>query len=354
VFFRNQDGEIVELFTKQGDNTGWQANNLTTAAGGPKAASGPDAYYWTDTKTVHVFYRGTDDVIHEFYRRANEQWRRNDLTVAGAPKAAGEPAGYVEEGNKTQHVIYRTGEGGLVELYSKQGDAAGWRLRDLTMETKAPKAAGDPDAFYWRDTKSQHVLYRGSDDTIQELYLDPEGHWQHNDLTAASKAPKAAGNPTGYVEEGNRTEHVVYRTDSGDVVELFAKYKEKQWTMKDLSKEANAPKAAGDPTGYRLKESSLRGITTQHVIFRGEDGDIHELFMGGPENKWTHNDVTAAAKGPKAAGDPAAFVLEANRTQHVVYRTEDHKLFELYNVPEGPHHGWHANDLTAAAKVKTP
>jgi hypothetical protein len=354
VFYRNHDGEIIELFTKQGDTAGWRANNLTTLAGGPKAASGPDAYYWNDTKSLHVFYRGTDDGLHELYRQENGQWKHNDLTVAGAPKAAGEPAGYVEEGNKTQHVIYRTAEGGLAELYSKQGDAAGWRVRDLTAETKAAKAAGDPDAFYWRDTKSQHVVYRGEDDDVHELYLDPEGHWQSGDLSKTANAPKAVGSPTAYVEEPNKTEHVVFRTDAGDVVELHAKYKENQWAMKDLTKEANAPKAAGDPTAYRLRESRLRGITTQHVVYRGEDGDLHELYLGGPENRWTHNDVTAAAKGaPKAASDPVGYVVEANRTQHLVYRTTDGKVFELYNVPDGADRGWHVNDLSAAAHVPT-
>jgi catechol 2,3-dioxygenase-like lactoylglutathione lyase family enzyme len=305
---------------------------------------------------MHVFYRGTDDGIHELFRTADGKWVHNDVTaMAKAPKAAGDPSGYAEEGNKTQHVIYRTGEGGLVEMFSKQGDAAGWRMRDLTMEVKAPKAAGDPNAFYWRGTKSQHVLYRSEDDGIQELFLDPEGHWQHNDLTAITKAPKAAGNPFGYVEEGNKTEHVVFRTEAGAIVELFAKYRETNaWHMDDLSKVANAPKAAGDPTGYSLNESTLRGITTQHVFFRGEDGNVHELYQGGPEKKWAHNDVTAEAKGPKAVTDPATYALEANRTQHVVYRTEDHKVFELYNIPDGPMHGWHANDLSAAAHVPAP
>ena len=353
VFFRNHENKhIVELFTKFGDAAGWHMNDLTAEANAPEAAGGPDAYYWTDNKTAHVFYRGTDDGIHELFRTSDSKWGHNDVTTAAkAPKAAGDPVGYAEEGNKTQHVVYRTGEGGLVELYSKQGEAAGWRMRDLTMETKAPKAAGDPDGFYWRGNKSQHVLYRGSDDSIQELFLDPNGNWQHNDLTAVAKAPKAAGNPTAYVEEGNKTEHIVYRTESGDIVELYAKYKETKWEMKDLSKEANAPKAAGDPSGYRLKESSLRGITTQHVIYRGEDGDIHEVFLGGPENKWQHNDVTAEAKGPKAMTDPVGYVLEANRTQHVVYRAENHNIVELYNVPEGANRGWHTNDLTVAAHV---
>jgi hypothetical protein len=348
VFYRNHDGGIVELFTKLGDNAGWRANDISTEAGAPPAASGPDAYFWNDTKTSHVVYRGIDDGIHELYRAANGKWAHNDLTnLTKAPKAAGEPAGYAEEGNKTQHVIFRTADGDLFELFSKYGENSGWRGRDLTKEANAGKAAGSPDAFYWPGTRSQHVFYRGGDDNIHELFMEPNGTWQHNTVTGNIKAPKAASDPTVYLENTNNTEHVVYRTAEGDIIQLYAKYKATDgWHEQDLTKEANAPKAAGDPNGYRLREGALRGIVTQHVVYRSEDGDVHELFLGGPENKWTHNDLTKAANAPKAASDPAGFVFEANRTQHVVFETTDGTIYELYNVPDGPQRGWHGNPLT--------
>jgi hypothetical protein len=357
IFFKNHDGDIVELYTKQGDNAGWRRADLTMETGAPKAASGPDAYYWGDTKTSHVFYRGSDDGIHELYRGADGRWAHNDLTrTPNVPKAAGEPAGYTEEGNKTQHVIFRTAEGDLCELSSKYGEAAGWKARDLTKETNAPKAAGSPDAFYWRFTKSQHVVYRGTDDGIHELFLDPSGNWKHTDLTAGGKAPKAAGDPKAYVEDRNITEHVCYRTAEGDIVQLYAKYKTTDgWHVRDVTREANAPKAAGDPSGYRLTESSLRGVVTQHIVYRGDDGGIHEMFLGGAENRWSHNDLSkAAANTPRAESDPVGFVFEANRTQHVVFQVGDDKIYELYNVPDGANRGWHGNELMAGPSRRTP
>jgi hypothetical protein len=163
VFFTNHDGAIIELYTRLGDNRGWQWSNLTEKSGGPKAASGPDAYHWADTKTSHVVYRGTDDGIYEMYTRPEGTWAHNNLSeMTKAPKAAGEPAAYTEEGNKTQHVIFRTAEGDLCELYGKYGESSGWQKRDLTAASKAPKAAGSPDAFYWPGNKSQHVLYLDS------------------------------------------------------------------------------------------------------------------------------------------------------------------------------------------------
>jgi hypothetical protein len=354
VFYRNHDGDLFELFTRLGDNRGWQSTNLTAATGAPKAASGPDAYYWNDTKTGHVFYRGTDDGVHELYRDANSKWAHNDLTKATrAPMAAGEPAGYVEEANKTQHVVFRTGDGDLIELYSKYGETAGWKMRDLSKDAGAPKAAGSPDAFYWPGTKSQHVVYRGSDDNVHELFLEPNGKWSHNNLTDSAKAPKAAGEPSAYLEDQNNTQHVVYRTEEGDVIQLYSKYKATDgWHKEDLTKEANAPKAAGNPSGYRLRESMVRGITTQHVVYRSQDGGIHELFLGGAENKWTHNDLSKAAPNtPKAAADPVGYVFQANRTQHVVFQTAEGGIYELYNVPDGDQRGWHGNLLTASTRT---
>ncbi len=355
VFYRNNDGNLVELYAKQGDNAGWRRADLTAEAGATKAASGPDAYYWADTKTLHVFYRGTDDNIYELYRDANGRWAHNNLSMStNAPKAAGEPAGYAEDGNKTQHVIFRTGDGDVIELFSKYGENAGWKMRDLTKEAKAPKATGDPDAFYWPGTKSQHVLYRGQDDNVYELFMEPNGTWQHNDLTTAAHAPKAAGDPCAYLEDKNSTEHVCYRTAEGDVIQLFAKYKATDgWHMQDATKEANAPKAAGDPSGYRLRESGFRGIVTQHVVYRGQDGGIHELFLGGAENKWTHSDLSKMTNAPKATGDPAGYVFDANRTQHVVFQIEDGNIFELYNVPDGNQRGWHGNELKVGGQ-RTP
>jgi hypothetical protein len=356
VFHRNRDGNIVELFTKQGDNRGWQMNDLTMLAGGAKAASGPDEYYWADTKTLHVVYRGSDDAVHELYRNADGKWAHNDLTKGTqAPKAAGEPAAYAEEGNKTQHVVYRSAEGDIIELYSKYGETNGWKVRDLAKEAGAPKAAGSPDAFYWRGTQSQHIVYRGADDNVHELFLEPNGKWSHSNLTEGNKAPKAAGDPAAYVEEKNTTEHVVYRTAEGDLIQLYAKYRGTDgWHHEDLTKQANAARAAGDPCGYRLRESAIRGIVTQHVVYRGDDGHVHELFLGGAENKWTHNDVSkAAGNTPKAAGDPAGYVFEANRTQHIVFEMDDGGIYELYNVPDGANRGWHGNRLTTASP-RTP
>jgi hypothetical protein len=69
--------------------------------------------------------------------------------------------------------------------------------------------------------------------------------WGHGDLTAATGAPGAAGDPSGYVFDAQGTQHVNYRSRDGHVHELW-------WG-------AQGGWAHGD-------------LTSQHVIYRGSDG----------------------------------------------------------------------------------
>jgi hypothetical protein len=54
---------------------------------------------------------------------------------------------------------------------------------------------GDPNGFTFAAnwTSGMHVVYRGVDNDIHELYWQ-NGSWSVNDLTAGTNAPAAAGN----------------------------------------------------------------------------------------------------------------------------------------------------------------
>jgi hypothetical protein len=47
------------------------------------------------------------------------------------------------------------------------------------------------------------------------------------------------------------------------------------WHYTDATADAGAPGAAGDPSGYMFDAQG-----TQHVVYRGGDGHIHELYWG--------------------------------------------------------------------------
>jgi chitinase len=95
-----------------------------------------------------------------------------------------------------------------------------WSVNDLTAATNAPAAAGDPNGFTFtaNGTSGMHVVYRGADNDIHELYW-LNGDWNVNDLTAATNAPAAAGDPNGYMFTANGVSgmHVVYPSANGHI-----------------------------------------------------------------------------------------------------------------------------------------
>jgi hypothetical protein len=142
------------------------------------------------------------------------------------------------------------------------------------------------------------------------------GSWNVNDLTAATNAQPAAGNPNGYAFTANGVSgmHVVYRGVDDDIHELY--WQNGDWNVNDLTAATNAPAAAGDPNGYVF---TANGVSGMHVVYRGADNDIHELYWLNGD--WNVNDLTAATNAPAAAGDPNGYMFTANGVSgmHVVY-----------------------------------
>jgi hypothetical protein len=59
-------------------------------------------------------------------------------------------------------------------------------------------------------------------------------------------------------------------------------------------------------------------------------------------HSWAHNDLTVTARAPLAAGDPAGYTYDVDRTQHVVYRGTNGQIHELWYNADG---GWGHNNL---------
>jgi hypothetical protein len=96
-------------------------------------------------------------------------------TLAGTSEArpsAGDPAGYVLDG--AQHVIYRGADSLIHELFWTSQN--GWQTGTLATVAGAAAAAGDPAAYTLGGTR--HVVYVGTDDTIHELWWSAQAGWQ--------------------------------------------------------------------------------------------------------------------------------------------------------------------------------
>jgi hypothetical protein len=320
VIYRGVDGRIHELW--RDDDSGWHHADLSEQTGAPPAVGNPAGYAWDAHSTQHVIFRGIDGSIHELRWSEDANWNHEDLSgQTGAPPAEGDPIGYAWEGHPTQHVIYRGVDGHIHELWWSED--ANWNHENLTGQTGAPLAAGDPAGYVWEGHPTQHVVYRGVDGHIHELWWSEDANWNHENLTWQTGAPLAVGNPAGSAWEGRPTQHVVYQGIDGRIHELWWS-EDANWNHEDLSGQTGAPPAAGDLAGYAWERDH-----TQHVVYRGVDDRIHELWWH-EDSGWQHADLSGQTGAPPAAGDPAGYAWEGGGTQHVAYRGVDNQIHELW------------------------
>jgi hypothetical protein len=334
VVYRGKDGQIHELwFRHKGlfkSKSEWNHNPIGIVAGGPPAASDPIGYSWEKDKTQHVIYRGTDDMIYELWCRGGK-WAFNPLSkVTGAPSAAGNPHGYAWERDDTQHVVYRGVDGQIHEIwYRDQWVGQDWHYNNIGEVTGAAPAAGDPFGYAWEKDKTQHVIYRGTENLIHEIW-GRKGKWGYNPIGRMTDAPPAAGDPVGYAWEKDDTQHVLYRGVDGKIHEIWYRdqWLGQDWHYNPISDVTGAPPAASDPFGYAWEKDG-----TQHVLYVGVDGQIHQLWYRNEWTKkidWHHNPIGDLTDSPAAVGKPTGYAWEGDKTQHVIYRGEDNKLHELW------------------------
>ena len=223
-----------------------------------------------------------------------------------APEAVSTPCGYLSPAPGMQNIVYRDARGRMIELWR---DAAGRTgTGNLTHAAHdAPAAAGDPYVYVESSTGTQVVLYRGLDGHVNSLYW-ATGDVGYDHLTSSVEAPKAAGNPVGYFEELQANlNHVIYRGVDGHLHELW-------WTGQqpvshgDITQQAGAPDATGTPSALL---DTARG---EHIVtYRATDGHIHSAYWStGPIG---HENLSGFARAPRATGDPHAYYSAHNDTK---------------------------------------
>ena len=200
-------------------------------------------------------------------RRSRARRRRSDRERL-APPSAGAPSTFVD-GSGVHIVVYRSGDGVIRDLYRTTGAVVG---ENLSGTAGTPDAAGDPVAYYTAHDDTHQVAYVGQDGHLWELYwagTTPVVGW---DLSLPSGAPPGTGTPAAYYSAGTNTKHVFYRSGDGQLHEIW-------WVpgggvpgYVNLTAAYGLPPAADDPAAL-----TIEGPNTQHVIFRGTDGDIYEV-----------------------------------------------------------------------------
>ena len=303
--------------------------------GTPPAASPPTACVIPGLGVHNIAYRDTSGRLHELWRDAQGGTGTTNLTGnANAPTAAGNPFAYVDTARNTEILLFRGGDGTVRSLYWSTG-AVGHD--NLGGTAGAPKASGDPVGYYDPATDGHHVVYRGGDGHLHEMSwtgVAPVGYG--GNLTGAISAPRAVGNPAAY--SGGGYNIVVYRATNGRIMSVY--WQSGPSGLDDLSGTAGTPTAASDPAAYYTAHND-----THQIVYRAGNGHLYELYWVGvaPVAGW---DLTAATGAPPAVGNPSAYYVGAENTKHVIYRSSDGRLHEIWWYPGAtPGYG----DLTAFA-----
>jgi hypothetical protein len=316
VTYLGIDQHIHEL---RWDNKGWHHNDLTNATSSPQGINTAIGYVYHCTQHVIYFGTGVDGLWWD-----SHGWHYQDLlTAAGATGLAftGRPIGYAFTSQRTQHVNFPDLNGDIQEFWR---DSSGWHHNNLTSAAGAPKSGANPTGYVFAAQGTQHVNYVGTDSHVYELWWDSNG-WHYNDLTTATGAPLAQTNriAAGYVFPAQGTQHVNYIGTDNHIHELW--WDHNGWHHNDLTTASGAPNANGEPAGFMF-------AGTQQVVFRGADNHIHELSWDS--SGWHDTDLTIASGALVTSyGDPTGYAFDAYGSQHVIYQGDNSHVIELYWTP---------------------
>lgn len=192
----------------------WRHTDLTAVSGA--VGTGNMRPYVRHDGTTVIVYRGPDSHIHELACEGNT-WRDYDLTVAAGaptdpqrlPTPSDVPVGYARSDGSSA-VVFRSADGEVRQLKLTNR----WSYRNLTNDAGDPKATFDVAAAVRHDGTNV-VFYAGQDHHLYELFLDPAGEWQQNDITALFNCPQLGdGTPIvviPIVRDGRAMTSVVYQ-----------------------------------------------------------------------------------------------------------------------------------------------
>jgi hypothetical protein len=305
----------------------WQQNSIAQKLNAPAAASDPACFAWERNKTQHILYLGKDDQVHELWQRKGKEWAYGGALsqLAGGPPAAGKPMGYAWESDNTQHVLYLGKDGRVNELWQRENKK--WEYGGaINVMVNAPNAVGSPFGYAWESDDTQHILYRAADNQIHELWQRKGKPWEHGGaISQITGATLAAGDPVGYAWEEDKTQHIVYLGKDHQIHELWQRKGEKWQHGGALSRTTGGPDAISTPSCYAWGRDG-----TQHILYRGEDEQIHEIWYRKKDGWKYGNALSQLAAGPSAASDPSGYAWEGDNTQHVLYVGADQQVHELW------------------------
>ena len=336
-------GVLHELYC--GLDNVWHDKALQNEAGGPLTTSAipPAAYMFILEGTQHVLYQSTARDNHLWEMYWDNSWHANDLSDnTGVLAAISDVAGFETDAGRAQVVIF-PGPDQHVHVLTRQSSGdnePSWVHHDLTSDLGGPPCTRGLFAYAFEGDGSLHINYQEPDDGIIIGHI-----WEYvgtSNLTWSAPVDISGGlnGPTGHIRVSRGFGFLSDGTRHLPVVDSYGQIWEyvhnDQWAVSNISEPLGAPPVQA-PTlvaSYAFEATHDVPVPTQHMIYAGEDGLIHELWR--ESGAWQLNTLTGA-ESPRAVDSPSAFTDFASSSQNVYYISDANEVVELRWTPGGIH-----------------
>ena len=343
--------EELGMYTCCQTPQGWDLQQLTGP--GSRSSKAPpaalDPFVVSYNAQLHTCYRAEQGNVYDVWCDASGGWHLQQLTGVGGlsdgPPAAGPP--FALQYDAQMHVLYR----GVDDIiYDVWYDGSGnWHEQAINgggnAVSGAPRANGDPVAVHY--DAQMHVLYRDGNDLIQDVFYDGSGGWHTQTLNGPqgiiTDATTAVENPA--VIQYHAQMHVCYR-DGGGLVQDILYDGSGGWHWQTI----NGPTGVGPNTPSCLGIPALIQFDNEmHVCYRDAKGVLVDVWYDGSGTWHTQQLAGSAGEdglwiailGPPANNDP--FVLQFGPQMHVLYRDASGAVQDVWYDGSG---NWQVQELT--------
>lgn len=195
IYYQTSAGHVQEIYQFP-NTTAWSTADLThrtTKNGVPeiKAQTMDCGFASKFHNTKQVYFRDQDGDIYELFAPGSRAWTCSNITEkAKAPRAdGGVVVGCASGSFKSLLLYYRTSDGRLHELSTT--DRKLWSHLEITTRsgTNTPFAGPDYMAFAYDSTRSKTVVFLTDDHHVNKLTAVLNGPWEHADLSNYTGAP---------------------------------------------------------------------------------------------------------------------------------------------------------------------
>lgn len=266
IFYVGASEHIHEV-TYNGE---WQSYDLTSATGGPVAASNSALTAFGDGYGQHALYIGTNQHIYQLYYNPSEgYWVDQDLTATtgGAVAVSGSALTSFFD-TWGEHTFYVGSNGDVYQLYYNE---TAWVDQDLMSLTACGCAANlSTGLTSFADSTGEHLFYEGSAGHLRQMYWTDAAGWSAQDISEAAPSGPLPESGTALTSFGdNNGEHLYYVINGAtNVDELFFDFDDAEWVAQTLV----SPTATPPVSGTQLASFSLPG-GYQNVAFLSDTYD---------------------------------------------------------------------------------